>query len=164
MKWKIREATEEDIPVILDLCYQLSVYEKLEFKGTANNYKKFGFGDQKIFDCLLAENTGEIGPKYLGIALFYFTFSTFKAKPALWIEDIFVLKEFRGKGIGTHLLKQICQIAVKKDCCRVEWTVLDWNEPSRKFYFNLGAIAMDEWTTFRMTLDVFKKLAESEIV
>ena len=161
LKYKIRDATEEDIPTIMDLCYQLSVYEKLEFKGTEEKYRKYGFTKDKIYDCLLVENTGGPGPEYLGVALFYYTFSTFEAKPTLWLEDIFVPEELRGNGIGTNLLKQLCQIAVEKDCGRVEWTVLDWNEPSRQFYFNIGAKAMDEWTTFRMLPNAFKKLAES---
>jgi RimJ/RimL family protein N-acetyltransferase len=161
LKWKIRETTEKDILIIMDLCYQLSVYEKLEFKGTKELYKKYGFSKDKIFECLLAENTGEIGPEYLGIALYYYTFSTFESKPTLWLEDIFVPEEYRGNGIGTELLKRLCQIAVEKDCGRVEWTVLDWNEPSRQFYYSLGAISMDGWTTFRMMPDTFKKLAES---
>ncbi len=161
LKWRIREATEEDIPVILDLLEQLAIYEKLEFKGTPESYRRYGFGEEKIFDCLLVENTGEVGPPYLGIALYYYTFSTFEAKPTLWLEDIFVPEEYRGNGIGTALLKRLCRIAVEKDCGRVEWTVLDWNEPSRQFYFSLGAKAMDEWTTFRMTPEAFRKLAES---
>ena len=161
LKWMIRDATEEDIPVIIDLCYQLSVYEKLEFNGTKELYKKYGFSKDKIFDCLLAQNRGGPGPEYLGVALYYYTFSTFEAKPTLWLEDIFVPEELRGNGIGTKLLKNLCQIAVEKDCGRVEWTVIDWNEPSRQFYFSLGAQAMDEWTTFRMMPEVFKKLAES---
>jgi GNAT superfamily N-acetyltransferase len=161
LKWKIRKATEEDIPIILDLCYQLSVYEKLEFKGTPEKYRKYGFGKNKIFECLLVEKKGKIEPEYIGIALYYYTFSTFEAKPTLWLEDIFVPEKYRGNGIGTQLLKQLCKIAVEKDCGRVEWTVLDWNEPSRQFYYTLGAKAMDEWTTFRMTPEVFTKLAES---
>lgn len=161
INWKIRETTEKDIPTILDLCYQLSVYEKLEFKGTKELYKKYGFTKDKIFDCLLVENTGTTGPDYLGIALYYFTFSTFQSKPTLWLEDLFVPEEYRGNGIGTALLKELCKVAVKKDCKRFEWTVLDWNEPSRQFYYRLGAKSMDEWTTFRMMPDAFKKLAES---
>jgi RimJ/RimL family protein N-acetyltransferase len=160
LKWRIREAKVEDIPVIMDLCRQLSVYEKLEFKGTEEKYRKYGFSEDKIWDCLLVENIGDTGPNYLGVALYYYTFSTFEAKPTLWLEDIFVPKEFRGNGIGTELLKRLCQIAVEKDCGRVEWTVLDWNEPSRQFYLSLGAIAMDGWTTFRMLPDAFKELAD----
>jgi N-acetylglutamate synthase-like GNAT family acetyltransferase len=161
LKWMIREATEEDIPIIIDLCYQLSVYEKLDFKGTEERYRKYGFSKDKIWDCLLVENIGEIGPDYLGVALYYYTFSTFEAKPTLWLEDIFVPEDYRGNGIGTMLLKRLCKIAVEKDCGRVEWTVLDWNEPSRQFYFGLGAVAMDEWTTFRMLPEAFEKLAHS---
>ena len=161
LEWKIRVVTEDDIPVILDLCYQLSVYEKLEFKGTEERYRKYGFSKDKIWDCLLVENIGKIGPDYLGVALYYYTFSTFEAKPTLWLEDIFVPEAYRGNGIGTMLLKRLCQIAVEKDCGRIEWTVLDWNEPSIQFYFGLGATAMDEWTTFRMLPVAFKKLAES---
>ena len=161
LKYKIRETTEEDIPVILDLCYQLSVYEKLEFKGTPELYKKYGFSKDKIWDCLVVENIGGVGPEYLGVALYYYTFSTFESKPTLWLEDIFVPENLRGNGIGTQLLKRLCQIAVEKECGRVEWTVIDWNEPSRQFYFSLGAKAMDEWTTFRMMPEEFKKLAES---
>ena len=161
LKWKIRETSEEDIPIILDLCYQLSVYEKLEFKGTPELYRKYGFSEDKIFDCLLVENTGNIGPDYLGVALFYYPFSTFESKPTLWLEDLFVPEEYRGNGIGTALLKKLCQIAVDKDCGRVEWTVLDWNEPSRQFYYRLGAKSMDGWTTFRMMPEAFKRLAES---
>ena len=161
LKWKIRETNEDDIPAIIDLCYQLSVYEQLEFKGTEERYRKYGFSDEKIWDCLIVENAGDFGPDFLGIALYYYTFSTFEAKPTLWLEDIFVPEEYRGNGIGTMLLKRLCEIAVDKDCGRVEWTVLDWNEPSRQFYFNLGAMAMDEWTTFRMLPEVFKRLAEN---
>ncbi len=160
LKYKIRVAHEADIPTILDLCKKLSVYEKLEFKGTKKLYKKYGFSEDKIYDCLLAENTGDEGPEYLGIALYYYTFSTFESKPTLWLEDLFVPEKLRGNGIGTSLLKRLCQIAVEKDCGRFEWTVLDWNESSRQFYFSLGAKAMDGWTTFRMTPDAFKKLAE----
>jgi GNAT superfamily N-acetyltransferase len=160
VKYKIREATEEDIPTILDLCYQLSVYEELEFKGSPDLFKKYGFSDDKIFECLLVENLGKDGPKYLGIALYYFTFSTFESKPTLWLEDQFVPEEYRGKGIGKDLLKRLCRIAIERDCGRVEWTVLDWNKPSRDFYLKLGAQALDEWTTFRMTREFFEKIAE----
>ena len=160
LKWKIRESTERDITTILDLCYQLSVYEKKEFKGTHDLYKNFGYGEDKIFDCLLVENTGEKGPDFLGIALYYYTFSTFESKPTLWLEDIFVPEDYNGNGIGRALLKKLCRIAVEKDCGRVKWTVLDWNEPSRQFYYRLGAISMDELTIFQMTPGVFKKIAE----
>ena len=152
-------AEERDIPVIMNLCYQLSVYEKLEFKGTPELYRRYGFGEDKIFDCLLVENTGDVGPPYLGVALYYYTFSTFESRPTLWLEDIYVPEEFRGNGIGTELLRWLCQVAVERGCGRVEWTVLDWNEPSRQFYYRFGAVSMDGWTTFRMAPEVFSRLA-----
>ena len=160
LKWKIRESTEQDIAIILDLCYQLSVYEKKEFKGTHDLYKKYGYSEDKIFDCLLVENTGEIGPDYLGIALYYYTFSSFESKPTLWLEDIFVPEDYRENGIGTALLKKLCRIAAEKDCGRLKWTVLDWNEPSRQFFYRLGATSMDELTIFQMTPEIFKRIAE----
>jgi len=160
LKWEVRVAEEEDIPTILDLCYQLSVYEKKEFKGTEELYKKYGFSEDKIFDCLLAENTGEVGPPYLGVALYYYTFSTHTGKATLYLEDIFVLEEYRGRGIGTRLLSELAKIAVEKDCARMDWIVLDWNKPSWGFYKKLGAFPLDEWTVFRMLPPEIKKLAE----
>jgi hypothetical protein len=103
----IREAKEEDIPVIMDLCYQLSVYEKLEFKGTEELNRKYGFSDKKIYDCLLVENMGDIGPEYLGVALYYYTFSTFEAKPTLWLEDIYVPEEYRGNSMPDSRRKRL---------------------------------------------------------
>ena len=87
LKWRIRETSEEDIPLILDLCYQLSVYEKLEFKGTPELYRKYGFSEDKIFDCLLVENTGDIGPDYLGVALFYYPRGCVRS-PSIRIVDV----------------------------------------------------------------------------
>ena len=162
LKWRVREATEEeDIPLILDLCYQLSVYEKIEFEGTEELYRRYGFSEDKIFDCLLAENTGDVGPEYLGVVLYYYTFSTFESKPTLFLEDLFVPKEIRGNGVGTSLLKELCRIAIEKECGRLEWTVLDWNVASRQFFFSLGAKALDEWTTFSMNPEAFNKLADT---
>ncbi len=109
---------------------------------------------------LLAQNTGNEEPKYVGFALYYYTFSTWTGHPTLWLEDIFVPEELRGSGVGTALLKRLAKIALNKGCGRMEWTVLDWNEPSRKFYFSIGAKAMDDWTTFRMTPKELEKLAE----
>jgi RimJ/RimL family protein N-acetyltransferase len=160
INYKIREATEEDIPIILDLCYQLSVYEKLEFKGTIDLFKKYGFSEDKIFGCLLVENLGKDNSKYLGMALYYFTFSTFESRPTLWLEDLFVPDEYRNKGIGKDLLKRLSRIAIERDCGRIEWTVLDWNKPSRDFFFKLGSKALDGWTIFRLTREFFEKLAE----
>ena len=163
LKYRIREATEDDIPVVMDLVKRLAVYEKLIGSYTANEelYRRYGWGEEAIFKVLLAENEGDNGPDYLGLALYYFTFSTFVGKPTLWLEDMFVPEELRGLGIGTALLRRLAQVALERDCGRMEWTVLDWNEPSRRYYFSLGAKAMDEWTTFRLTPTEIKRLAEA---
>jgi len=163
LKYKIREACEEDIPIVMDLIKKLAAYEKLtdSFTATEELYRKHGWGKDAIFKALLVENESREGPRYLGVVLYYFTFSTFMGKPTLWLEDIFVPEELRGEGVGRALLKRLAQIAVEKGCGRMEWAVLDWNEPSRQFYFSLGAKAMDQWTTFRLTPDAFKRLAGS---
>lgn len=163
LKYVIREASEDDVPVVIDLVKQLAVYEKLigSYTATDELYRRYGWGKDAIFKVLLAENEGDEGPDYLGLALYYFTFSTFVGKPTLWLEDIFVPEEFRGRGIGTALLRRLAQVALEKDCGRMEWTVLDWNEPSSQYYFSLGAKAMDEWTTFRLTPTEIKRLAEA---
>jgi len=104
-----------------------------------------------------------VGPAYgcfgVGFALYFFTFSTFKTRPTLYLEDLFVVPEERGSGIGRRLLVELARIAVARGCGRMEWSVLDWNTPARKFYFKLGAVAMDEWTVFRMTPEAFGRLA-----
>ena len=106
------------------------------------------------------ERTRGEGPDYLGIALYYFTFSTFTGKPTLYLEDIFVPEEYRGQGIGTSLLVELAKIAVKRDCARMDWIVLDWNKLSWEFYNKLGAFPLDEWTVFRMLAPEIKNLAE----
>ena len=159
---KIREANESDIPIIIDLIKQLAVYEKLEdiFEATPEMYRRWGWGPDSIFKVLLVESKGVEGPKHVGIALYYFTYSAFTGQPTLWLEDIFVSEKFRGSGIGTALLRHLAKIAVKKDCRRMEWAVLDWNEPSRRFYFGLGAQTMDGWMTFRLTSADINRLAK----
>ena len=159
--FKIREATKNDIPIIMELAKQLATYERSpeSFVASPDDYDKWGWGPESIFKVLLAENTRKEGPRYVGFALYYFTFSTWTGRPTLWLEDIFVPEELRGNGIGSMLLRRLAKIALDKGCARMEWTVLDWNEPSRKFYYSLGAKSMDEWTTFRLTPTELKKLA-----
>ena len=95
----------------------------------------------------------------VGFALFFHNYSTFLGQPGIWLEDLFVLPERRGQGIGKALLINLVRIAHERKCGRVEWSVLDWNEPSLQFYKSLGAVAMDEWTTFRMTGEVIERIA-----
>jgi GNAT superfamily N-acetyltransferase len=160
--FEIREATKADIPVIMDLVKKLAIYERSpeSVVATAEDFERWGWGPEALYKVLLAENTGDEGPKYVGFSLYYFTYSTWTGHPTLWLEDIFVTEEERGIGIGTALLGRLAKIALEKGCTRMEWAVLDWNVPSRKFYYGLGAKSMDEWTTFRLESAELKRLAE----
>ena len=158
--YEIREALENDIPILADLIKQLAIYEKMldECIATEELYRKYGFGKEAIFNALLVENTSGEGPQHLGMALYYYTYSTFTGKPTLYLEDLFVLEDYRKRGIGTSLLKRLAEIALDKGCGRMEWSCLDWNEPSIKYYLSIGAKPMDEWTVYRLTPLELKKL------
>lgn len=175
----LRQATAEDVPALLDLIRRIAEYERLshEVAATETLLRTHGFGPRPIFEAVLAERYGEgsEGPeaagrrprdqmtkRAVGYALYFFAFSTFKGRPTLYLEDLFVLPEERGRGIGRRLLVHLARIAVERECGRMEWAVLDWNTPARDFYFKLGATAMDEWTVFRMTPDAFGRLAREE--
>jgi GNAT superfamily N-acetyltransferase len=157
--FQIRKATENDIPAILSLVKQLAIYEKLanEAVGTEENFRKYGFGESPFYHVFLAVDQSE---KPLGFALYFFTFSTFLAQPTLYLEDLFVLPEHRGKGIGKALLKTLAKVALAQSCGRMEWAVLDWNRPSIEFYLKLGAKPMSDWTTYRLQLPEIEKLAK----
>ena len=150
---KIRKAGKEDIPIILDLIKELAEYEKLSDEVSADEIKLKNtlFGETKYAEVLIAEYNG----KPAGQALFFYNYSTFLAKPGIYLEDLFVKPEYRGKGIGKKLLTNLIQIAKEKDYGRVEWAVLDWNESAIKFYKNLGADLMNDWKIFRLTEDKF---------
>ncbi len=152
-KIKIRLAVENDIPSILKLIKELAEYEKLsdEVKADESKLKETLFGKKKYAEVLLAEFEGEI----VGQALFFHNYSTFLAKPGIYLEDLFVKPEFRGKGIGKLLLTNLIRLARERNCGRVEWAVLDWNEPAINFYEKLGAKMMNEWKIFRLTEDNF---------
>ena len=149
----IRFATENDIPIILELIKELAVYEKLAEEVTADETKLKNtlFGETKFAQVLIAEYNG----KPAGHALFFYNYSTFLAKPGIYLEDLFVKPDYRGKGIGKQLLNKLIQVAKENNCGRVEWAVLDWNEPAIQFYQNLGAKLMKEWKIFRLTEDKF---------
>ncbi|MCU1325381.1 MAG: putative diamine acetyltransferase [Bryobacterales bacterium] len=127
----------------------LADYEKLEHAMTAteDQLRQSLFGPKPGAEVLLAR----WGNEWAGFALFFPNYSTFLAKPGIYLEDLFVKPHLRGKGIGAALLREIASLAVDRGCGRVEWSVLDWNEPSIGFYKKLGAIPMDEWTVFRLT-------------
>ena len=154
---QLRPATERDVPTILGLIRGIAEYERLshEVEATEALLREHGFGRRPVYEAILAERDG----RAVGFALYFFSFSTFKARPTLYLEDLFVVPAERRGGIGSHLLTRLAQIAVERDCGRMEWSVLDWNTPARDLYFKLGAKSMDEWTVFRMTPDAFERLA-----
>lgn len=145
----LRFATPEDVSLILQLIRDLASYEKLEHEVVASEdiLSKTLFGERPYAEVIIAESLGEP----LGFALFFHNFSTFLGRPGLYLEDLYVKPEGRGKGIGKALLKRLAEIALERNCRRMEWWVLDWNKPSIEFYESIGAVAMDEWTVYRMT-------------
>jgi GNAT superfamily N-acetyltransferase len=157
----LRPATDADVPTILALIRGIAEYERLshEVEATEALLREHGFGRQPVYEAILAERDG----RAVGFALYFFSFSTFKARPTLYLEDLFVVPEERRGGIGSRLLTRLAQIAVERHCGRMEWSVLDWNTPARDLYFKLGAQAMDEWTVFRMTPEAFGRLAREGI-
>ena len=153
----IREAVEGDIPLILTLIRALAVYERLEHKVVATEevLRQSLFGARRYAEALIAEEDG--AP--IGFALFFHNFSTFIGRPGIYLEDLFVIPEARGRGYGKALLARLAAIAKERNCGRLEWSVLDWNEPSIQFYKALGAVPLDDWTTFRVIGDALDTLA-----
>lgn len=153
---KIRKASIEDAEIILELIKELAIYEKLESEVVADRelITKNLFGDDHKAYCLIAEYDDKIA----GFAIYFYNFSTFLAKPGLYLEDLFVREEFRGQGIGKAFISELAKIAIAEDLGRIEWWVLDWNTSSIEFYKRLGAVPMDEWTVFRVTSDKFAGL------
>lgn len=155
----IRDATQADTALILEFIRALAEYEKLshEVVATEAGLRETLFGkDVKTYVVIAEEDE-----KPAGFALFFYNYSTFLGKRGIYLEDLFVKQEYRGKGIGKALLKHLAAKALKEGCGRLEWWVLDWNAPSIEFYKSLGAVPMDEWTVFRLTEDKLKKLAGS---
>jgi GNAT superfamily N-acetyltransferase len=152
----IRPATVDDVALILRFIEGLADYEHLRHECVATETRLAAtlFGDRPAAEVLL----GFTGDEPAGFALFFPTYSTFLAKPGIWLEDLFVEPPHRGKGLGTALLSALAALAVERDCGRLEWSVLDWNEPSIGFYRSLGAVPMDEWTTYRLTGDALGSL------
>jgi GNAT superfamily N-acetyltransferase len=153
----IRSATKQDVPVILDLIKQLAEYERLTDRvvATEQRLRDTLFCERPAAEVLLASSEAEI----TGFAVFFTNYSTFLAKPGLYLEDLFVKPHARGKGIGKALLARLAKIAIERDCGRVDWSVLNWNEPSIRFYETLGAVALRDWTTYRLTGESLAKLA-----
>ncbi len=159
MSVTIRAARPADAETILGFIQALADYEREPdaVLVTADLLTRQMAADDPPFECLLAEDEDEGAPR--GFALFFRTYSTWVGKPGIWLEDLFVPSEHRGQGIGAALLREIARIAIARDYGRVEWAVLDWNEPAISFYRRLGATPLDEWTTFRLAGDALTQLA-----
>ncbi len=149
MSCTIRPATAADVPLILAFIRDLAIYEKLlhEVVATEDALRRTLFGDQPGAQVVIAEADG----RPAGFALYFYNYSTFLAKPGLYLEDLFVQPEFRGRGIGKALLLHLAKLANARGCGRMEWSVLDWNEPAKGFYRKLGAVPLDDWRVMRLT-------------
>ena len=158
---RIVPATEAEAPVILEMIQGLAEYEKLSHlvTATAEQIRETLFGPRPAAEVLLARWNDE----WAGFALFFPNYSTFLAQPGLYLEDLYVKPHARGQGLGLALLTELAKLAVARGCGRVDWAVLDWNEPSIQFYRKLGAEPKVEWTTFRLTGEPLRQLAAREI-
>jgi GNAT superfamily N-acetyltransferase len=156
MNHSIRPATEIDVPAILALIRELAEYEKLAHACTATEdlLHRHLFGEHKAADALVAVKNNQI----IAYAIYFKTFSTFLARPGLYLEDIYVQPAHRSLGIGKSMLKHLAQLAIDNDYARLEWTCLDWNAPSLAFYKSLGANTLDEWKYHRLTGDALNNL------
>ena len=152
----VRPAEKRDVGIIMRFIKELAEYEGLAHEVVADeiSLERFLFGARPIAEALIAEF--ETTP--IGFALYFPTFSTFVGRPGLYLEDLYVRPNMRGKGVGTLLLQHVARLARERGCGRLEWSVLDWNEPAIRFYETLGARAMDDWTVYRLTEDHLSKL------
>ena len=153
----IREATEADVPLILQFIRDLAEYERLADRVTATEeqIRRTLFGNPRFAEVLIAEEDGAPA----GFALFFHNYSTFLGQPGIYLEDLFVREAMRGRGIGKALLARLARIARERGCGRVEWAVLDWNAPSIAFYRSIGAISLDDWMIMRLTGKALHALA-----
>ncbi|HUX43635.1 MAG TPA: GNAT family N-acetyltransferase [Terracidiphilus sp.] len=153
----IRPAVPADAPQILAFIRALATYEREPDAVTATeaDLLRDGFGPTPFYSCLIAETDGLPA----GFALYFFNYSTWLGRPGLYLEDIFVLPEFRGRGIGKALLQQVAAVALQQRCLRMQWEVLDWNTPAVDFYRAMGAEFLDEWRNVRISGDALQRLA-----
>ena len=154
---RILPARSEDVPIILSLIRALGEYERLshEVVATEDGLRAWLFGERPAAEVVLAS----VNDTVVGFALFFHNFSTFLGRPGLYLEDLFVKPEWRGRGIGQRLLVHLASLAVERGCGRMEWTVLDWNEPALRFYERMGARVMQEWKLCRLTGDSLTHVA-----
>jgi GNAT superfamily N-acetyltransferase len=154
----VRSATDEDVPLILDLIRELAEYERLshEVVATEEGLRGWLFGERPVAEVLIGELEGHPA----AFALFFHNFSTFLGKPGIYLEDLYVRPRFRGRGLGRAMMVRLAGLARERGCGRLEWSVLDWNAPSIGFYESLGAIAMTGWTVHRLTGEALDRLSE----
>lgn len=155
----IREATQADLPLITSLVRELAEYEKLAHQAVATeaDFAESLFGPHPKAYALIVEQDGQPA----GFSIYFYNYSTFLGRPGIYVEDVFIRPEFRRGGFGRAIFKYLAQKAIAENCGRMEWWVLDWNEPAIRFYARLGAVPMNEWTVQRLTGDALKNFAES---
>jgi GNAT superfamily N-acetyltransferase len=156
MTIRIKPATPADVPIILQLIRELAEFERLldEVQATQEQLSEQLFGPRPSAEVVIAR----IGEEVAGFALFFHNFSTFLAKPGIYLEDLYVRQKFRGQGSGEALLRHLAHLALERNCGRLEWSVLDWNVRAIDFYKSLGAVPMSQWTLHRVTGDALTKL------
>jgi len=156
-KFQIRPATESDVKLILQFITELGEYEKLKLEVIVNEEKlRKTLFHQKMAEVIIGEFKGEP----VGFALFFHNYSTFLGQAGLYLEDLFVKPEMRGKGYGKRMFSYLAKIAVERDCGRLEWACLNWNEPAVNFYKKLDATALEDWTVYRLSGETLRKMAE----
>ena len=157
---RIEKAAEKDVPMLLSFIKELAEYEKLSHLVVATEevLKRSLFGENPRAEAVIAYYQDHAA----GFALFFQNFSTFLGRAGIYLEDLYVQPAMRGKGIGRALLAHLAGVARSRDCGRLEWAVLDWNEPAIRFYRSLGAAPLDDWIVFRLTGEPLQRLAESE--
>jgi GNAT superfamily N-acetyltransferase len=156
---RIAPAVVQDVPAILMLVTELAEYERLtdEVEATEASLRDLLFGPTPHAEAIIAR----VGDEAVGFALWFHNYSTFLARPGLYLEDLFVRMEWRGRGVGRALLRHLARIAIERGCARMEWSVLDWNAQAIGFYRSIGARGMDEWTVNRLTGDALHRLAKA---
>lgn len=160
-QFEIRAAAAADVPVILSFIKKLAVYEKLEHEVVASEelLNQTLFGGNKTAEVAI----GSLDKTPVGFVLFFHNYSTFLARPGIYIEDLFVDEAYRRRGFGAALLRHVAQLAIERECGRLEWSVLDWNQAAIDFYKKLGAVPMSEWTAYRVTGKSLVSLASSDL-
>lgn len=157
MSMTIRQANPQDAQAIYDMIYELAIYEKApeQVVTTPDEIRETLFGADSKTEALICESEG----KAVGYAVFFTSYSTWLGRNGLYMEDLYVSPDFRGRGAGKALMKTIAQYAVSRQCGRLEWSVLDWNQPAIDFYQSIGALAQDEWVRYRLSGDALINFA-----